>query len=348
MTARISKGWMRTRRHGASFQPGATTRRWHACTCGIGPEHSPHAEPHRFQLTSSWAWSASRQVQDKWALCGAVVRWVPWAPAHGRSPRWPTMPTRGVWFCLSLTRRGPSARKSGSSSCLRTFTPECCCEDWWPERRRPTPCSGLSYTDSKQGLGTTAGGRWGAWGHSYALRSAAGWGHLPFLALCVAGPHYVLRPLGVRGDCAALHLAGDERSRVGQAAAGGAATVPHGLHESFRCCSECRDSPRRSSLPQRRISKSRHNGRRMWTPRCVGFSYKRRHAAITHLPRVTVFTLSWILWGVGGLGSPSGALRPSGLDALRSTADCAAFSTLHVTWHVMSGCAVVGNLWGEA
>ena len=37
-----------------------------------------------------------------------------------------------------------------------------------------------------------------------------------------------------------------------------------------------------------------------------------------------------------------------GLDALRSTADCAAFSTLHVTCHVMSGCAAVGNLWGGA
>ena len=39
MTARISGGWTHMRRCVASFEPGVTTRRWHACTCGIGPEH---------------------------------------------------------------------------------------------------------------------------------------------------------------------------------------------------------------------------------------------------------------------------------------------------------------------
>ena len=39
----------------------------------------------------------------------------------------------------------------------------------------------------------------------------------------------------------------------------------------------------------------------------------------------------------------SGSLL-SGLDALHSTTDCAAFSTLHVTCHVTSGCAAVRNV----
>ena len=80
---------------------------------------------------------------------------------------------------------------------------------------------GLSYTDLKQGLETTAAavGVFGDTLTPYALRRGGATYH--FLALYVAVSHYVLRPLGVCGDCAALHLTGDERSRVGQASTGG-------------------------------------------------------------------------------------------------------------------------------
>ena len=152
-------------------------------------------------------------VQDKWALCGAMY--------IGYLGLLRTGELQGVWSYLSLTRRGPSTRMSGSSSCLRTFTPECLLRRLEAGKAAADSVFGLSYTDLKQGLETTVAAVGVCWGHSYALRTAAGWGHLPFLTLYVAGPHYVLRPLGECGDCAALHLTSDQRSRVGQAATRG-------------------------------------------------------------------------------------------------------------------------------
>ena len=142
-------------------------------------------------------------VPDKWV----------WAPAHGRTPLATglpgdrTMPTQGVWSYLSLTRR--AKRKNVWEFVMFT--------DILGRMLLRRLVAGKAAADSV--FGAAAVGVFG--GHSYALRSAAGWGHPPFLALYVAGSHYVLRPLGVCGNCAALHLTPDERSRVGQAATGG-------------------------------------------------------------------------------------------------------------------------------
>ena len=73
------------RRCGASFQPGVTTRRWHACTWRNWSRTLTIRRAPPLPVDIIMGIIGVAAVQDKWALCGAMYI-VPWAPAHGRTP----------------------------------------------------------------------------------------------------------------------------------------------------------------------------------------------------------------------------------------------------------------------
>ena len=151
-----------------------------------------------------------RGVQDKWALCGAMYIGYLGLLRTGEllSLRVSQVTDYADTGCVVLSlpdSKGAKRKNVGEFVMFTDIHARMLLRRLVAGKAAADSVFGLSYTDLKQGLETTA------------TES----GHLPYLALYVAGPHYVLRPLGVCRDCAALHLTGDERSRVGQAATGG-------------------------------------------------------------------------------------------------------------------------------
>ena len=182
-------------------------------------------------------------VQDKWALCGAMYIGYLELLRTGEllSLRVSQVTDYADTGCVVLSlpdSKRPSARMSGSSSCLRTFTPECCCEHWWPERRRPTPCSGCHTQTSNK-----------AWRRP--RRPLGCLGTLLRLTLCGGvGPPTISRALR-RWTSLRSTAAGRLRRYISPAMSDlesvkqpqeGPRPRRAVLHESSRCCSECRCS----------------------------------------------------------------------------------------------------------